>query len=211
MADNVTLIWQQSPSFVASPATDVAPCDDAPLLAKCDRGRLFVGLLRATARPAAIARFVVAIVVDPVKRMLGRRPPTNISEECLERLLPSVADADAPAAVMDPSAQFRVRATFAHLTPRLVFRRTAHSVSAAQAGNGFTLETAATPMLPISEIAAMRSRDISAIAMAEPNRLSADFLSTLDHREATKPHPGQINQWWHGLSITSSAMTGQGV
>jgi len=72
-------------------------------------------------RPVAVTRFVVAVVVPPLDRMLGRRLWPHVGQKALEGI-PSFADADASTAVVFPRDAAGVPAALADIDPGIPFR-----------------------------------------------------------------------------------------
>src|SRR5688572_6652347 len=86
-----------------------------------------VPLLGLLVGPAAVARLVVAVHVEPVERVFRRRPRTHVLQERFERI-PPLADADAPAAVVLVTRVVRVLAALPHVMPGVVFGRVCSAV-----------------------------------------------------------------------------------
>lgn len=68
--------------------------------------------------PSAIARFIVAFVVDAIKRAVYR-PSTHIAEKVL-KFFPSGANSDSAPAITLPRVVVLIRATLNHMLPRYV-------------------------------------------------------------------------------------------
>jgi len=81
------------------------------------RSAVFV-LLRPR-RPAAVTGFVVAVIVDTVKREAGRFL-AHVSEKVFKAVTPAVAHFDAAPAVVFKLLNFRIIAARFHLRPRAV-------------------------------------------------------------------------------------------
>ncbi len=90
----------------------LALIDDVSVLARVAR-------LLAPCRPSAVCRFVIAVVVDAVNRMIRRRSMSHVGQECLERLAPSVAHANAASAVIAPFVGSGIHASFADTKPHV--------------------------------------------------------------------------------------------
>lgn len=86
-----------------------------------------ISRLRFRGCPDAVARLVVAVVINPLQGH-AFRSLTHVSEEVLERVPPSLADGDAPAAVPMISSGIRVEAPLFHGAPDVVGARLAHAV-----------------------------------------------------------------------------------
>src|SRR6185295_3655567 len=81
--------------------------------------------------PTTIARLVVAVVVDPIKRLAGRSRP-HVRVEFSKRV-PAPANANSAAAIAAIRRAALAQAPIAHARPALVFSRAAHP---AQGANG---------------------------------------------------------------------------
>lgn len=78
-------------------------------------------------RPVAVTRFVAAIVVPPLDRMLGRRLWPHVGQKALEGI-PSFADADASTAIVFPFNTAGIPAAFTNSDPGIPFRCSAFAV-----------------------------------------------------------------------------------
>lgn len=79
-------------------------------------------------RPAAIARFVVAVYVYAVNRVLGRWSRTHVGVEVLDRVFPSVANGDPTTAIIGVVLVSGVEAPMLHQVPYCVLRSESQSV-----------------------------------------------------------------------------------
>src|SRR5258708_12147525 len=80
------------------------------------------GLLRLRG-PAAVAGFVVAVVLDAVDRVLRRRSRPHVRVERRVVVEPTIAHQDAAASVVLVALVVRIEAAFLHRTPDCIFRR----------------------------------------------------------------------------------------
>lgn len=74
-------------------------------------------------RPAAVSRFVVSIVVDAVERVAIRRFRSHIRKK-VRKCTPTIANRDAPTAVILPVPRAGIGASLNHSIPSTVFRPT---------------------------------------------------------------------------------------
>jgi hypothetical protein len=74
-------------------------------------------------RPTAVARFVVAVVVDPVNLVLGRWLASHIFQEVRERVEPSLTDCNAALPVAVITAVGFAKTSSAHGYPRAILWR----------------------------------------------------------------------------------------
>ena len=79
-----------------------------------------VAILFVTRRPSHIARLVVAIVVDTIKRMFWRRLLADVGEKRFVRIIPPITHSDASCSIASVVGGERVIATALHLSPRVV-------------------------------------------------------------------------------------------
>lgn len=89
-----------------------------------------VVVLRLARGPADIARLVVAVVVDSVKRQLWRRTSADVRQKRLEALTPLITDANTSSAVVREGSISRIVAPALYVSPDLVLWRAAHRVRA---------------------------------------------------------------------------------
>jgi hypothetical protein len=132
------------------------------------------GLLPST-RPSDIARFVIPIIVDAVKRKPGRAG-SYIRKEGLERSHPPVANGDATPAIRRVAGRPRVQAPVLHVGPNGVLGRGVHTVSATHTygepvrrqplGSKFFGETTATATIAPSQATPADNANRAALATA---------------------------------------------
>lgn len=91
------------------------------------RLRSLVALLLASCGPTNVARFVVAVVIDPIKAH-AFRTLAHVGKEVLE-FLPTFADKDAPSTPVLKSGMGLPSAALNHRVPNVVLRRIASAVS----------------------------------------------------------------------------------
>ncbi len=101
----------------------VCPCSDTHELPVEGEQFCSIGVshLLLSRRPAAVARLVVPVVVDPVDLMFLRRTWPHVGKEVLERVHPTVANRDATATVAAPSFVIRVFASTFKASPDGIF------------------------------------------------------------------------------------------
>src|SRR4051812_15268100 len=131
-----------------------------------------VQCLLAIGRPAAVARLVVAVVVDAVERPV-RRPLPHVAEEVLEGI-PALADRDASPAVALVAGGVRGVAAVAHRAPRgvrpraLACRLVAVLLQRAVAKPGLVLKAAARARQAPPQRVPTNHRLATALALARP-------------------------------------------
>lgn len=93
-----------------------------------DAARMFsvtplVALLLGACCPSAIRRFVVAIIVDPIQRMIRRRAAAHVGEERFVGSHPSVTNDNPAPAVTGIPLVVRVNTALSHVYPRVILGR----------------------------------------------------------------------------------------
>lgn len=106
---------------------DFRPLGNAPRLALKGQGAILpaVPCLLRRGGPSHVARSVALIVIDAVKRMAGRWPASNISQECIKTFGPALADGNPSASVIRIGAIRRVQTALLYPGPYDVFRTVA--------------------------------------------------------------------------------------
>lgn len=121
---NRPLVMQQAPAQGASLQADAArPLAQRVALAvvRQDAIRPLIVALLQLRRPAHVARFVVAVVIDAVERVAERWTRADIGVENFERIAPALAHADAASAVGLIGWIIRIVAALSHAAPCRVF------------------------------------------------------------------------------------------
>ncbi len=109
--------------------------------------------------PAAIARLIIAVIVNAINRVFAGWSPPHVVKESQERHLPSLAYSDASAAVQAVIRSIRFRASSPHRPPCIVFWSATESTHAT---------AAATARLSASHVACVKHRGVPALAPAYP-------------------------------------------
>ena len=123
--------------------------------------------LRNYVSPAAVARLVVAFVVDAVKRVIRRSRP-HIGIEGLKRVAPAIAQANAATAVVLIAIRARVVATAFQRPPSLVFAAIRAAMLRKPFLSAVTSEATATLSPPHAQRLGSGARHLPAIAHAIP-------------------------------------------
>jgi hypothetical protein len=111
-------------------------------------GLLCVGL------PLAIARLVIAVIIEPSKGIVASRTRPHVGEECQEVSSPFVAHDNAPAAIVLVRRIADVVATCFSAAPRFVFSSATQTMCTATLCNQPTLQTAAALASTITKVCA---------------------------------------------------------
>lgn len=107
-----------------SPARNIALGGARRTLGMC---RACVRVLLFMCRPSAIARFVIAIVVDSLNRQLTWSTP-HVSEERSEAVAPAIADLNSARSIVTKLRAFRVVAALNHRVPHMIFNSRTQSM-----------------------------------------------------------------------------------
>lgn len=144
----------------------------------------FIVLLLSHRRPAAITRIVMAVIVDPIDRMLRRRARPHVAVEPLEIIRPLMADRNASRAVARPRTGATIKASRFHRMPYGEFRRICQAMRAVS-HVAMCAPVAATANGQFSQQQRRQnSRGRSALATANPFR----FLVTAPMRRRKFQH-----------------------
>lgn len=157
-------------------------------------------------RPSAIARFVVSIVVDAVKRMSLGWTSTHVSEKVFKTVAPPLAHFNSSPPPSGIARIVWVMASKFHLCPDAVLNAFSHvvrsliGISGQQCASRFFGETAATERGP-TDVSSGCDRKLTAIASATPHRVAriGDTLS-LNDKQTSKSFPSNIKGLWHTSS-----------
>lgn len=158
-----------------------------------------VEVLLAGGSPAAVARFVRSIVVDPIKRR-SCRTFTHVQKECLEGV-PLLADRDASATVQVVSRCLRVQASLAHAVPRAVGARR-RSAGMCMAVLPPSLSASTRTCLATRQIRRGNRFDGSTFAVTDPGATAFGGSSRAEYGKPAKLAASQID-WSHGDSLPS--------
>ncbi len=160
-------------------------------------------LLRAC-RPSAIARLVIAVVVDAFNGMAKWAWP-HVIEKCRERIEPSGIDSYASTAVVLEVSSVRIKTARFHGLPRSVFARSLtmprRAVSGHTGAHTINGETSATPRFARRQRSRLDKVNLSAIATTFDSRTSIKcFVGISDNEPSFKSLPDK-----HGLVLDASS------
>lgn len=141
-------------------------------------------------RPDAITWTVSEVVVDAMQRKVSRWTRTHVIEKLL-KLMPSLADLDASAAVVFPAFISAVLAALPHAQPRVMFRRIRLTVRLHLRSRVLALPTAAT--LCFQKVGASDKGFTSAATSATPHDgTSRALIGWFYSRQATGYETSQV-------------------
>jgi hypothetical protein len=151
-----------------------------------------VTILNRLCCPAAVARLVVTVVVDPVYRMPGRWSWRHILDEGQKRILPPFAHPNSAATVVRKLASKRIQTTVLESGPNVKEGMAAVAVRSHYAAQ--TLLSSATAILrfAMQQIALVYESFIATTAAAR-NEQSAAFLALL--KSDDRPRADNGSDW----------------
>jgi len=124
-------------------------------------GPALVVAIISVCNPAAIARFVVAIVVDAVYLVFSRTF-TYIGKKVLKRRLPSVAHLNTSASVVLPAVDLRVAASLLDVQPNTVSAGFRHSMLGSPIRASLIMQASTATCVPIAKQFALNYSGVSA-------------------------------------------------
>lgn len=206
------------PIFNAVPtdASLAAPLHDSLCLA-VERDVAVVSsivLLLLHTGPTAIRRFVVAIRVNPFKRVFWRWSRSHVTVKVL-KLLPFRAVSDAATSVVLILPVGLKVASLLHRAPNapnLGVRHVVFRAVAAHLGVNLFIIAPARCRGSVAEALPIGKRLIAAIAKAMPSRLSALSVQPSSlHDKAAKTLTRKINECWHKMECNPLTAINQGI
>lgn len=129
-----------------------------------------IALLLGAGRPPAVSWLVVAVVVDPVNGIVGRRAAAHVGQEVGEGVAPPLADGNPTTAIVRKPRSGWAVATADHRTPAVpLWRQAPGNGTRPPAGGGF-FALKATAGLNVSRSQVMGKDDlfVAAVAATEP-------------------------------------------
>ena len=137
--------------------------------------------------PSAIARLIIAIIVDAVKGVFVARPWPHIRIKALKGIKPSLAYFGTSPAICRVGMVIRLGATVKHLAPGFVFRRIAKSVCPTG------VVAAAGDCTPASQRGCCLDCLVATLAATQPlGVLESVAPNVAKHRQASKLAAGKI-------------------
>jgi len=156
-----------------------------------------VGILITNGRPSAISRFVIAVVVDTIKRVVFRTL-AHVGKKVIE-FSPTFTNANTATTVMFPSSGFGISAPLQHGVPRSVSRMIGHAMRS----DGISSPTSAR--LRWSRGTQLRRAQdcfVSAGTLTAPMHQSVFVPHPLNHGEPIKLFPDKVFEYWHAVIVT---------
>lgn len=138
--------------------------------------------------PANISRLVIAVGINAVDAVCGRRSRTNIGEKAREVVAPFRTDSNAsPAVIRIPSAA-RIQTSLLHSHPDNMLRRVREAVLESERGSVLVFQASARSGIAHCQVVRHDVRDRAAIATACPPFVT----SVRKSRQTPKPFPSVI-------------------
>lgn len=156
---------------VLRPVRDVHPlseCFQIVIIA------LILALLFASG-PAYVARFIVAVGIDPIERVIaGAR--ADMGQERWEVVTPDISHRDASRAVSRIGDVRHLEASLFGCSPCAIFSRADQAVRRVLSDESFTVDAPATRRVPASQLVRVVNENLSAAIASTPPRSSASFI-----------------------------------
>jgi|SRR5580704_1477007 hypothetical protein len=150
-----------------------------------------VGNLHFSSRPAAIPRGVRAIIVDAVDGELWIWAAAHVGKKVLVGI-PARIDRDASAAVVAIVTMAWASTSRAYVNPRLPFWTSIVSMLGVRLTNTFKLKATASLRAFCFQMCSISDAFISAVAAAQPPRMSAGSVGKRENGQAAKALAGQV-------------------
>lgn len=162
--------------------------------------------------PSAIIRRVTGLIVDPVDGHFGRFC-AHILQETRETIRPSLANSDAPPAIIVELDRVRVGTALQHRFPANVGARHPASGSVSMAiaplDGSFDANATTTNGMAASQVAEEHFRSSPTVALTHPKRsLRCAARRTLHGNQLSEPHSSEIKAL-HGLHVITPRPAGR--
>lgn len=156
--------------------------------------------LLSACRPSAVVRCVVSVCVDPVERMIGRRPRPQVGKKRREIVSPPIAHRNTSPSIVVKSGSHRVVAAVLGVAPGFVLARLMPSFSSAHSGavlqgvstGDFSKQASATSRAAISQRLAVNDGRRSAVADALPLGVTSCGNCSLQYEQTSEPQTSEI-------------------
>lgn len=158
---------------------------------------------------SAMAAGIVAVVVNSINGMLGRRAWPHVVTESYKRIAPSCAYLNSSFTISLVRRQVRVFAPLNHRRPNAVNASSTLAVRSIQS-TAFIVEASTTLRVSCLQVAANGNSQSAAVATAQPFRTFSLCANKPQHRQAPKSLVGQIlevvneREWLKGNGILCS-------
>lgn len=160
-----------------------------------------ISALNFLRRPAAVPRFVVPVIVDPIDGKGGVRPPPHILEKQRERV-PSRIDRDSSPSVAAVVLVVWISATTPHFEPYSVLGKVPPAVSHIASSEPFLQQAPAT-LMPLPDLKCFDDLRIPATASTEPVIMGAAPIRAADYLNQGESFKGlSRGERSHGYSLT---------
>lgn len=159
--------------------------------------------------PAAIARLIIAIIIDSINTVFARWPYTHICEKVFEGVTPAVANFNTASTVIFIRVVVRIIATLCHPTPYPKLASMGRAVSFIRINSlqqfyrfaaKLTRQTSTTSSLTSGKNFTKGRNDFAAIALASPicsptntGRVSANEAIEIQYKQSPESLTSKIN------------------
>lgn len=158
-------------------------------------------LLGLAINPTAIARFVVALIVDAVNRVLGAGAWPHVGHEQGERTAPAIAHGNPTSAVILELVRVGVITPRQHRSPHAMLQRLAAAVGCHALSGKLTLKTTTRRCVPGGKMRRWHRHLVPASASAKVPSSSMIFGEFFDHRKPSEGLPKQVVPTLHGCMV----------
>jgi len=152
--------------------------------------RRIVRLIRGGA-PPAVARLIIAVVIDAVKRVFLARARPHILIERRERFAPPFTDLDTAPPVTGVVFAVSVLTSLVHALPDVMLAGMTHSVPRSR-GEKFASVATATQRVATPQACPAYNSFLTAVAMTEPRCIIVDRANIANNVPAAEPLAGQV-------------------
>lgn len=151
-----------------------------------------------TRRPSNVGRGVIAVVIDPIKRVGLQRSIPNIGAESLEGLVPFCADADSSSAVVGKRRVIRVCAALQDLRPSAIEISAGVAMRPTSAADRLALQTSTAVCRPTAAQRVRRQdHRAAAIASAKPCRPTVAARIQRHNAQSSSARANHVAKYTH--------------
>ena len=154
--------------------------------------------------PAYVTRFVVAVVVNALKRVSGRWPAPHVIQKRLEGSSPLLTDGNSTCPVSEVAIVPFFVASMVHCCPDRIFGCSCKSVLGVLPNHPLVMKTAARTGAAIFKAATSDHLTASTVALAKPHRSLSVIGLSRHYSQPTISMPGSVNQSTHKHTFYST-------
>lgn len=146
--------------------------------------------------PLDIVRFIVAVIVDAIKRESWRRI-SHVGVEVFKRLKPSRANSDSAFTVILKGWVLRIIAALFNAAPNTVCSSESFAVSRRGCAGQFSCKATATFCMAALKQCAVNNFYVAARAATEPTRFPKFIFGTFYNDHTSEGLSGKFKWFWH--------------